>query len=90
MRIVPVVVLAALTLPSPGAAQQVIPQPLKVTSRPGEFTVTTRTVISTDRASATVGRQLAAYLEPATGFDLRVVVEARLRRAGSPCVETRR
>lgn len=73
MRIVPVVVLAALTLPSPGAAQQVIPQPLKVTSRPGEFIVTTRTVISTDRASAAVGRQLAGYLEPATGYTLRVV-----------------
>ena len=73
MRIVPVVILAALVVPSTGAAQQVIPQPVKVTSRPGEFVVTARTVIWTDRTSAAFGRQLAAYLEPATGFALRVV-----------------
>ena len=73
MRIGPVVALAALVMPSAGAAQQVIPQPVKVMSRPGEFVVTARTVIWTDRAGATVGRQLAAYLEPATGFALRVM-----------------
>ena len=73
MRIVPLVILAALAWPSAGAAQHLIPQPVKVTSRPGAFVVTARTVIWTDRASATVGRQLAGYLEPATGFTLRVV-----------------
>jgi hexosaminidase len=62
-------------------AQQIIPQPMKMTARSGHFTLTARTVIWADRASASVARQLARYLEPATGFTFIVrttgVVPAR-------------
>jgi hexosaminidase len=50
----------------------IIPQPVSVTARPGSFTLTADTVIHTDRATADLGRWLARYLEPATGFNLRV------------------
>ena len=62
--------------PSPAIA--VIPQPVKVTARAGHFPLTPRTVIWTDAASVEVGRQLARYLEPATGFTLA------LRSSGAP------
>jgi hexosaminidase len=73
MPTVPLLVLALLAAPAAARAQQVIPQPVKVTPRPGEFVITARTAIWTDRESAPVGRQLARYLEPATGYTLRVV-----------------
>ncbi len=53
----------------------VIPRPAQVTPLPGRFAFTARTVIWTDPAHvevAEVGRQLARYLEPATGFALAV------------------
>ena len=56
--------------PSPSIA--VIPQPVKVTERSGRFALTGRTAIWTDAAAAAIGRQFAAYVEPATGFTLRV------------------
>ena len=56
----------------------VIPQPTKVTPRAGQFRVTRATVIWSDPASASVARQLARYLEPATGFTFVV------RTTGSP------
>ncbi len=46
----------------------VIPQPVKLTPRPGRFQLTAGTVIWTDAPSAQIGRQLARYLEPATGY----------------------
>ncbi len=52
----------------------VIPQPARVTRRPGHFTVTKSTVIWSDRASAAMAHQLARYLEPATGWSLTVRV----------------
>ena len=55
---------------SPAGA--ILPQPVSVVPGKGTFTLTRRTVISTDQASAAVGRQLAQYFEPATGFDLRI------------------
>lgn len=61
-----------------GAARQaarsvaIIPQPVSVTTRPGVFRLTAATVILTDRSTAVLGRRLAQYLEPATGFALRV------------------
>ena len=58
--------------PADAVAQQVIPQPVKLTSRAGQFTLTPATVIWTDPPSAALGHQLARYLEPATGFTLRV------------------
>ena len=72
MRIAPAVVFAVLIPALPAVSQEVIPHPARVTDRTGEFQITARTVIWTDRASASVGRQLALYLEPATGFTLRV------------------
>ena len=54
------------------SAIAIIPQPVSVTPRPGRFQLTARTVIWTDEASVSVGRQLARYLEPATGFTLAV------------------
>ena len=73
MRIVPVLLLALLVTPGRAAAQQLIPQPAKMTARAGEFEITARTVIWCDRASAALAQQLARYLEPATGLSLRVV-----------------
>jgi hexosaminidase len=61
--------------PAPTAAGTtiaIVPRPVTLTPRPGAFRLTARTVIWTDRASAPIGRQLAHYLEPATGFALRV------------------
>jgi hexosaminidase len=61
-----------------GATQQaqsviaVIPQPTRLTVDTGEFVVAANTVIWTDDASAPLGRHLAAYLAPATGFTLEV------------------
>jgi hexosaminidase len=56
----------------------VIPQPVRLTPRPGEFRLTARTVIWSDEASAPVARQLARYLEPATGITFVV------RTTGAP------
>ena len=59
----------------PAAAQPtiaIIPRPVHATAHPGHFTVTRRTVIWTDTASATIGQQLARYLEPPMGITLRV------------------
>ncbi len=53
-------------------AAAIIPQPVSLKARPGRFTLTGRTVIWTDRASQAIARQLARYLEPATGLTLRV------------------
>ena len=55
------------------SAPAVIPLPTKMTVASGIFTVTARTAIVTDRASHTLGRQLARMLEPATGYELAVV-----------------
>jgi hexosaminidase len=62
---------AVLTLHD-AMAQHIVPQPVKQTARAGRFAITKSTVISTDAASAAVGRQLARYLEPATGFTFQV------------------
>jgi hexosaminidase len=59
-------------IPRQEAVIALIPQPTRLTQRAGQFVVDERTVIWTDAASADRGRQLAAYLAPATGFDLRV------------------
>ena len=62
----------------PAPSITVIPQPVKVTPRTGQYTLTGRTIVWTDTASAAVGHQLARWLEPATGFIIRV------RTGGSP------
>src|SRR5512147_1460621 len=60
--------------PSPSSAIAIVPQPVKITPRTGTFRIGPRTVIWTDAASEAVARQLARYLEPATGLTLRVQV----------------
>lgn len=75
MRIaVPLAVSFALAVPCRAQSTiAIIPQPVQVTPGAGSFRLTARTVIATDEASASIGRQLARYLEPATGFTLRVL-----------------
>src|SRR5262245_60464342 len=74
MRSLTVAALAgALSLiPIDAKAQQIVPQPVKLAARSGHFVITKTTVISTDRASAALGHQLAGYLGPPTGFTFRV------------------
>ena len=52
----------------------IVPRPVSMTTQSGRFTLGPRTVIWTDRGSESVGRQLANYLEPATGFVFHVQV----------------
>jgi hexosaminidase len=61
-----------LFIGSDAMAQQIVPQPVKLTAGTGRFVIQKRTVISTDAASAALGHQLARYLEPATGLIFRV------------------
>ena len=63
----------------PASVIAVIPRPVKVTRGTGHFTITRRTRIYADRPSLGVGRQLARYLEPATGFVFHVRLGARPR-----------
>ena len=60
------------------AAPAVLPRPASVTPADGRFTLTAGTGIWTDAATATLGRQLAGYLAPATGWALPV------RTGGTP------
>jgi hexosaminidase len=60
------------------AEPSIIPRPAKLTLHGGRFLLTARTVIWTDAQSAALGRQLARYLEPATGYSLPV------RQGGTP------
>jgi hexosaminidase len=59
-------------LPGQQSVIAIIPQPTRLTPGAGQFVIDERTVIWTDDASADRGRQLAAYLAPATGFTLAV------------------
>jgi hexosaminidase len=70
--LVPVVILFATVAQTPPPTIAVIPQPVKVTERSGRFTITPTTVVWSDAASASIARQFARYVEPATGFTLRV------------------
>ena len=73
MRTLTVALVSCAILSAPEAtAQQIVPQPVKVATRPGRFVLTKRTIISTDAVSAVTGRQLASYLEPATGITFQV------------------
>jgi hexosaminidase len=74
--------LAFLVVASPllgQAAPSIIPRPESLTVRTGHFALSARTVIATDRATASIGRALAAWLEPATGLAIPV----RASEAGS-------
>ena len=73
----PSVVGAQRVAPEPGAPA-VIPRPVTLTPAAGRFRLTSGTVIWTDAASVAIGRQLARYIEPATGFTFVV------RTSGTP------
>lgn len=53
-------------------AVALIPLPTRLAREEGEFVLESGTTIWTDDASVALGRQLAAYLAPATGFTLEV------------------
>jgi hexosaminidase len=56
------------------AAPQIVPKPVSMTTGQGHFTLTHGTrIVAASRAAAQVGRDLAAYLRPATGYPLPVV-----------------
>jgi hexosaminidase len=62
----------AAAAPDPAPTYAVIPRPVRLTPAAGHFTLTARTVVWTDTASAALGHQLVRALEPATGFALAV------------------
>src|SRR5260370_20965733 len=55
-----------------GGPPTLVPRPVRLTLKPGRFTLTGATVITTDAASRALGAMLADYLFPATGFRLAV------------------
>ena len=55
------------------ATISIIPRPAQLAVRTGSFTLGPRTTIWANRGTASLGKQLARYLEPATGFDLPVL-----------------
>lgn len=74
----PAILLTSLIAQASSPAISVIPQPVKVTERTGHFTIKPTTVIWSDAASASIARQFARHVEPASGFTLR------LRTGGEP------
>src|SRR5215831_5474362 len=72
--------------PSPAStvtsALSIVPQPVRVTAGRGRFTLAPQTTIWTDASSRRVGEQLAAYLEPATGWTLSVRTTGGPTRTG--------
>jgi hexosaminidase len=69
--VLPLILMSALIAQAPPSIA-VIPQPVKVTEHAGRFTLTKTTVIWSDAASESIARQFARYVEPATGFTLRI------------------
>lgn len=59
----------------------IIPRPAAIEAGNGFFSLTPKSVISTDAASRQTARQLAEFLRPATGFALKNA--SWLRRSGS-------
>jgi hexosaminidase len=70
------IVLALVSVPTGAAAPAVsiIPVPVSLTMGVGNFTIAPTTVIAVDTPLAHIGHQLAAFLAPATGYDLDVRV----------------
>jgi hexosaminidase len=55
------------------AAPQIVPKPVSMTTGQGHFTLTRGTrIVAASRAATRVGRDLAGYLRPATGYPLPV------------------
>jgi hexosaminidase len=61
-----------LTAGSDDTGISIIPRPVSLVRGVGEFALTATTTIWTDAPSEAIGHQLARYLEPPTGFVLRV------------------
>jgi hexosaminidase len=80
LLVAPLVLGITLAAPRDIRSQQVsiIPRPATLTARAGHFTLGPSTTIWAMRGTAALGRQLANYLEPATGFDFAV------RTVGTP------
>jgi hexosaminidase len=74
LLVAPLVLGITLAAPRDIRSQQVsiIPRPATLTAKAGHFTLGPRTTIWAMRGTAALGRQLANYLEPATGFDFAV------------------
>lgn len=53
-----------------GGTPTLVPRPVRVATKPGSFTLTGATVITTGPATRALGAMLADYLFPATGFRL--------------------
>ena len=64
--------LAAQPSEPADALPAIVPRPASVEPAAGRFTLDARTTIASDAPLATVARQLAAYLAPATGWALDV------------------
>jgi hexosaminidase len=74
--------VAAVTVNSPALAHRttivatpprIVPAPVSTTAGPGQFTTTSHTRIVARGAAKAIGRDLAGYLRPATGYPLPVV-----------------
>ena len=78
----PYIIASILLAASVAAAQtpSILPRPASMKVQTGQFTLRPSTVIWADRAAAPVARQLAGYLEPATGFTLRVQIGGAVPR----------
>jgi hexosaminidase len=79
--------LAQLAAAAP--APPLVPRPVRVTLKPGSFTLTGATIITTDPASRALGAMLADYLYPATGFRLAVRSSAAASAAGARVIAIR-
>jgi hexosaminidase len=77
-RVLLALIAAALCLTAPSLVAvdtqpvSIIPKPVSLTAKPGRFALVAGTIIETDTATRDLGYRLAGYLEPATGFHLRV------------------
>lgn len=54
---------------------EIFPAPAKMVRKDGSFVITPETVIVADAPSTATARQLADYLKPAMGFELKIVTE---------------
>src|SRR4030095_3187567 len=63
---------AGQVAPGDATSIAIVPEPVSVIPKSGRFKLTTRTLIRTDQARIEIGRQLARYLEAATGFPFRL------------------
>src|SRR5260370_40707536 len=80
------VLLTGVSAQAAGGPPTLVPRPVRLTAKPGRFTLSSATVITTDAASRALGAMLADYLFPATGFRLAV---RSTTAAGAPGISIR-